>query len=119
MRIKMRIWDNANKCMLYAYEPDEQGKREYYPFAFGIGFSHWKKESLSEPMLFTGLHDKHGAEIWEGDILSWSGWKGVVFWDSHFAAWRANAIGSLGPIPDLEIIGTIYENPELLKEVTI
>jgi uncharacterized phage protein (TIGR01671 family) len=72
-------------------------------------------EACGVIMQFTGLKDRHGKEIYEGDILSWQGWRGEVFWDTGFAAWRARHIGSLGGIPDLEIIGNIYENPELVN----
>jgi len=50
-----------------------------------------------EIMQFTGLKDSKGKEIYEGDIVSWK------------------AEGAIG---ELEIIGNIYENPELLKEVS-
>lgn len=68
-----------------------------------------------ELMQCIGLEDVAGKKIWEGDMLFWNGWQGVVYWDQGFAAWRAQNIGSLGGIPNLEIIGNRYEHPELVE----
>ena len=78
-------------------------------------------------MQYTGLKDKNGKEIYEGDIVknlehghvfsvewgieneSYAGWSGV--WQGKtFVAPLYN-----GPLVNCEIIGNIYENPELLK----
>lgn len=69
-------------------------------------------------MQFTGLHDKNGKEIYEGDILCWPKYEGkknqirwVVEWNNDRAGWT-----DWSPRNEAEVIGNIYENPELLNQ---
>lgn len=94
---------------------------------------------LSEPQQFTGLKDKNGKEIYEGDLLSHFGKTYEVKWDEKMAAFQTQNIKdnvdcdffNWGNTPSLqtkdvpqfgeqdgancEVIGNIWENPELLK----
>lgn len=81
-------------------------------------------------MQSTGLKDKNGKEIFEGDILGFETDEGIlnvnVFWDSKHALFMFeskihNEEELLAELVEnntypFEIVGNIYENPELLEE---
>lgn len=78
-----------------------------------------------EVMQYTGLKDKNGKEIYEGDITrDKNGSIGVVQYNSERAYFEEVYLsGNRNFLPeesimealDLQVIGNIYENPELLK----
>lgn len=74
-----------------------------------------------ELMQYTGLKDKNGKEIYEGDIYH-VGDKNirylVVWFDSGFKGKQLRSTSYAGLeswAKDIEILGNIYENPELLE----
>ena len=77
---------------------------------------------------FTGLYDKNGKEIYEGDILKWKADNrlyAVVFnWGMFYASvevcnqevYGGFPLHSLTDDEACEIVGNIYDNPELIKK---
>ncbi len=71
---------------------------------------------------YTGLTDKNGTKIFEGDIIETKNGVYACFWDScNFEFGVDNKKESFGiayvPIKGLKVIGNIHDNPELLKEL--
>lgn len=118
--IKFRAWSKYEKTMMndVSYNVELEG-----------GVNPWIFTQ------FTGLHDKNGKEIWEGDIvrmpdMAFYGNCQILFGEHQTCLgdyYTSTAYGfyiqnpnkmdverSL-PYNNIEVLGNIYENPELLK----
>lgn len=127
--IKFRIWDKEYKQ--WRELPDLYGDYQASAFrTYGNGFEirHFLSGEAQEKVLsgeiviqqFTGLIDKNGREIYEGDIFK-SGrykWDAVEFKDAKFVVnLRGARAYDLCELFDddgkPEIVGNIFENPDL------
>ena len=128
MRPEFRAWTEEGKAMYYGVYPfkDDTLLLSYDEIAFD-------EVPASDFILMqsTGLLDKNGKEIYEGDIVRYkAGCNTVteeVVYDKNFAGFGvkdadANIIFTFGELAEeiglssLEVVGNIYENPELLEE---
>lgn len=146
-QIKFRLWDSKNNCW---YEPTFEGYRgkieEIMLSPRGRLTMRTMTELIDESMFpnrfelmqYTGLHDKNGREIYEGDIVRvqetmdggrivcleaiasviWNGERGCWGCDGEFEGHLADyAFGTvlnfMGNV--CEVVGNIYENPELME----
>lgn len=92
------------------------------------GVDNLKSLSKFEIMQFTGLIDKNGVKVFDGDILECYCYEEVIqiSWDESGARWRFDKIDRFdhgygigtsdftrGIAIDSKVIGNIYQNPEL------
>jgi uncharacterized phage protein (TIGR01671 family) len=118
--IKFRAWDTKNKKM--GQPTDFRTPGGAIALYNSVGTypdtdfpPHWPKPSELVFLQFTGLQDKNGKEIYEGDVI-WV--RGGTRHEVRFTAGRFECSHwDLGgrKAADIKIIGNIYENPELLK----
>lgn len=127
--IKFRAWDKVNKRMEYVGAIQFTHPRGTCPGEIeSIGID--KYDAINDPnefelMQFTGLKDKNGKDVFEGDILHYYmdsskrfPWT-VSFENGCFVRSREFRGGSSVILNDkidgFEVIGNIYETPELME----
>ena len=118
--IKFRAWDENRKKWVY-FRLDEIVNINHE----SLTDDEWAFIQLKNIGQYTGLKDKNGREIYEGDIVRFKDWWDeemvgeVRYSEKDMAFTIVNDFWDGFPImyaDDLEVIGNIYENPELLEE---
>ena len=106
--IKFRTWDEQYKQFWKVF---------FIHSMFGsVNYMDMSKDWI--PNQFTGLKDKNGKEIYEGDIAIFGSdpAEQIIFKSGAFR-WGGDFdyILQISEEYETEVIGNIYENPELLK----
>jgi len=122
--IKFRAWDDKVKLMSNAFRLTTQhitfnDSRSYLSMQNGAGY--W------QIMQYTGLKDKNGVDIYEGDILKTEyganyavKWLDEIYYDggggAHSGFYFCSELDWNLDLDRSLIVGNIYENPDLLEK---
>ena len=111
--IKFRAWDKSFKKMTEWEDMRQRGINQFFNADWAL------------LMQYTGLKDKHGKEIYEGDRVYTGGLDCVVEWEENecrFILRRPGkqTIPQTTPLdkmhsPQFEVIGNIWENKESIE----
>lgn len=125
---KFRAWDKHSQKMFANDELIIWNSFIYANDGKKLSCDYLKGWSIDEEYLMqsTGLFDKNGKEIFEGDIVRFFDSLYTVFYDieegsyrlkPHDDRWVVDYMSNFSSEESFEIIGNIYENPELLEDV--
>ena len=125
-RFKFRVWSKQSNSYIK--------EKMFYIDKFGYLFKYEKSKStvyINAPSPYvmclcgdnyiieqcTGLKDKNGKLIYEGDIILVEDNKCPIEWESENARYNVVGYGEIAYLNynDIEVIGNIHENADLIK----
>lgn len=123
--IKFRAWDDEAKEMIYPHKSPYKPHHQWHTNEDTIVYANMQNGfTTSTIMQFTGLHDRNGKEIYEGDIVKWTDSSDAVSFgcdpscggyatEVEEEVWYGG--GAFYPVCNMpsdnfEVIGNIYEN---------
>ena len=115
--IKFRAWNTETK-EIEVFQTYEEISELFLALSADDGFY--------SIMQSTGIFDKNNKEIFEGDIVDYKGRKAIIKWHGSYASFiyrfvdkMQERVSEWDPLflayHHFEIIGNVYENPELLE----
>ena len=135
--IKFRAWFNGKGKMVYNLGFDDRSfitlddptlEEDEMPSVWDkdciVDDSYYEGVFSYELMQYTGLKDKNGVEIYEGDILKGAmrnlivAYKGagfIAYWNDHDYGYGTEQMWC-NLVEGGEVIGNIHDNPELLED---
>lgn len=123
---KFRSYDGGSLNRMY--QPDEVmvGNGDIWIIDEDSVAGEWIVNNDLNLMQSTGLKDKNGKEIFEGDIVDYKGRKAIVNWHGSYASFIYRFVDELQERKSewkplylayykFEVVGNVHENKELLE----
>lgn len=128
--IKFRIWDNLEKAYLNEEDVAIDSRGNVFIFEIydkndsDLWYTRLLPDSDNKRYIIeqdTGLKDKNGTKINEGDVLVDDAGEPIEYWtvklsEGGFVGECAGVAEPLFELTQLEVVGNIHENSELVEE---